>query len=114
LTTKNISQNPRSPQWETTTEIYDYLRLLFSRIGIQYDPDSNTPILKYTKGEIIEILRKVTRNKTLSLLCPLGEQTGANAKNMILGLDATHCEFIRINGNKIKTWQKQKNLSSMP
>ncbi len=104
---KNISQNPRSTVG-TTTEIYDYLRLLFSRIGIQYDPDSNTPILKYTKGEIIEILRKVTRNKTLSLLCPLGEQTGANAKNMILGLDATHCEFIRINGNKIKLAEAKK------
>lgn len=104
---KNISQNPRSTVG-TTTEIYDYLRLLFSRIGIQYDPDTNTPVLKYTKGEIIEILRKIARSKTVSLLCPLGEQTGASAKNMILGLDATHCEFVRINGSKMKLAEAKK------
>ncbi len=104
---KNISQNPRSTVG-TTTEIYDYLRLLFSRIGVQYDPESNTPVIKYSKGEIIEILRKVARSKSVSLFCPLGEQTGANAKNMIQGLDATHCEFVRINGSKMKLGEAKK------
>ncbi len=104
---KNISQNPRSTVG-TTTEIYDFLRLLFSRIGVQYDPDTNTPVLKYASGEIIEILRKLSRTSTLSLLSPLGEQTGASARNMALGLDATHCEFVRINGTKMKLGEAKK------
>lgn len=104
---KNISQNPRSTVG-TTTEIYDFLRLLFSRIGIQYDPDTNQAILKYSSGEIIEILRKVARTNIVSLLSPLGSQAGSSAKNMIAGLDATHCEFVRINGTKIKLGEAKK------
>ena len=104
---KNISQNPRSTVG-TTTEIYDFLRLLFSRIGIQYDPDTNTPVYKYTTGEIIEIVRRDSKQKLLILLSPLGEQTGMSAKNMISGLDATHCEHVRINGTKIKLSEAKK------
>lgn len=104
---KNISQNPRSTVG-TTTEIYDYLRLLFSRIGIQYDPDTNSAILKYTEGEIIEIIRKEAKNKTVSLLAPLGKQNGLGAKNMIHSLDATHCEFVLVNGAKMKLGEAKK------
>ncbi|OGH65894.1 MAG: excinuclease ABC subunit A [Candidatus Magasanikbacteria bacterium RIFCSPHIGHO2_02_FULL_41_13] len=104
---KNISQNPRSTVG-TTTEIYDFLRLLFSRIGVQYDPETNQAILKYTSGEIIEILRKISRTKALLLLSPLGSQSGASAKNMLAGLDATHCEFVRINDTKIKLSEAKK------
>jgi len=104
---KNISQNPRSTVG-TTTEIYDYLRLLFSRIGVQYDPDTNSPVLKYTEGEIIEIVRKEARTKTLALLSPLGEHSGNNAKSMIQTLDATHCEFVLINGTKMKLSDAKK------
>jgi excinuclease ABC subunit A len=104
---KNISQNPRSTVG-TTTEIYDFLRLLFSRIGVQYDPDTNQAIFKYTSGEIIEILRKISRTHKVLLFSPLGDQTGASAKNMLAGLDATHCEFVRINGTKIKLGEAKK------
>ena len=42
---KTLSKNPRSTVG-TTTEIYDYLRLLFAKAGIQYSIEANVPVLK--------------------------------------------------------------------
>src|SRR3989338_8376313 len=54
---KSYTQNPRSTVC-TVTEIYDYLRLLFSRIGRQYCPDCNEPVQAFTSGVIVEQLRR--------------------------------------------------------
>src|SRR3989338_8125421 len=64
---KNISQNQRSTVG-TVTEIYDYLRLLFARLGTQYDPESSTPVSQYTHGEIAEMVRKKAREGKTYLL----------------------------------------------
>src|SRR3989339_1784961 len=53
-----FSQNPRSTVG-TTTEIYDYLRLLFSRLGEQYCPDCGVKVEAHTAGEIMEAVRKM-------------------------------------------------------
>src|SRR3989338_8994422 len=58
---RNTSQNPRSTVG-TVTEIYDHLRLLFSRIGVHYCPDTNEKVVAYTAGEITELVRKMGRN----------------------------------------------------
>ena len=60
---KTTSKNPRSTVG-TVTEIYDYLRLLFARIGVPYCPTHKEPILSQTIEEMV--------NKTLSL--PLGSR----------------------------------------
>ena len=71
---KTTSNNPRSTV-ATTTEIYDYLRLLYARCGIAYCPNHNEPIeamtvtamvrniMNYPEGERMEILADVVRNK---------------------------------------------------
>src|SRR3989338_7287869 len=53
---KSYTQNPRSTVG-TVTEIYDYLRLLFSRIGQQYCPDCHQKVECYTAGAIVEKVR---------------------------------------------------------
>ena len=54
---KTTSHNPRSTVG-TVTEIYDYLRLLFARIGVSYCPTHNKPIVKFTPKQMIDIITK--------------------------------------------------------
>lgn len=63
---KTQIKNPRSTVG-TTTEIYDYLRLLFARIGITYSPVSGKPVKKDSPESIIEELKKTAGRNTLKL-----------------------------------------------
>ena len=95
---KNISQNPRSTVG-TVTEIYDYLRLLFARLGTQYDPESNTTVTQYTAGEIAETIRKKAREGgKFLLLSPLTKRTQIKPKRLIATLEQSGFERVRVNG----------------
>ena len=59
---KTVSRNPRSTVG-TVTEIYDYLRLLYSRIGIPYSPATGKPITKQSSSEIIKKLKNCKKIK---------------------------------------------------
>ena len=52
---KSTSHNPRSTVG-TVTEIYDYLRLLFSRIGVPYCPTHHIPIVAFSIPKIVDII----------------------------------------------------------
>ena len=54
---KSVSHNPRSTVG-TVTEIYDYLRLLFSRVGVPYCPTHNKPIVAFSNQKITDIIMK--------------------------------------------------------
>jgi excinuclease ABC subunit A len=60
---KNLSQNPRSTVG-TATEIYDLLRLLYSRAGEQYCPDCNIKVEQKTAGQITEAIRLLSCTKS--------------------------------------------------
>ena len=55
---KTVSKNPRSTVG-TITEIYDYIRLLYARIGIPYSPVTGKPITKQTSTQIINKVRQL-------------------------------------------------------
>ena len=59
---KNRSNNPRSTV-ATVTEIYDYLRVLFSRVGTPYCPTCNVPIEKVSKEDVIAKLDKKIKDE---------------------------------------------------
>jgi excinuclease ABC subunit A len=67
---KSISSNPRSTVG-TITEIYDYLRLLYSKVGIQYCVNCNIPVVKKSKDEIIESIFKEFLNQKIYILAPI-------------------------------------------
>ena len=67
---KTVSKNPRSTVG-TVTEIYDYLRLLFARIGIPYSPATGKPITKQSSSEIIKKIKKLPKNKKIFILSPI-------------------------------------------
>ena len=67
---KTTNKNPRSTVG-TVTEIYDFLRLLFARIGEAYSYNTGKPMVKWSEEEIVENIFKKYRNRKISLLAPL-------------------------------------------
>ncbi|MCS7245906.1 MAG: excinuclease ABC subunit UvrA [candidate division WOR-3 bacterium] len=67
---RKIQKNPRSTI-ATTTEIYDYLRLLFSRVGVPYCPEHNIPLEKWSIDEIVNRILKFPVGTKISILSPV-------------------------------------------
>ncbi len=67
---KTTSKNPRSTVG-TITEIYDYLRLLYARIGIAYSYKSGKKMVRFTDEQIMNLLFKDLRGKTINILAPI-------------------------------------------
>jgi excinuclease ABC subunit A len=67
---KATSRNPRSTVG-TVTEIYDYLRLLYARIGIPHCPICGREVVRQSAQEIVEIIEKLPDNTRLLILAPI-------------------------------------------
>ncbi len=67
---KTTSRNPRSTVG-TVTEIYDYLRLLYARIGIPYSPATGLPIESQTVSQMVDAIKEIPVGSKLMLLAPL-------------------------------------------
>ncbi|MEK7599753.1 MAG: excinuclease ABC subunit UvrA [Patescibacteria group bacterium] len=67
---KSTSRNPRSTV-ATVTEIYDYLRLLFARIGVPHCPVDGSPVVRQTTNGIIDQIVATTSDKRLMVLAPV-------------------------------------------
>ncbi len=94
---KGVSKNPRSTV-ATVTEIYDYLRLLFARIGTPFCPNCNVPIEKLSKQEILEQLIQKQAGTKGSILAPLITHKRGEHKQLLL--DIKKSGFIRVRVNK--------------
>lgn len=101
---KTTSHNPRSTVG-TVTEIYDYLRLLFARIGVPYCPNHHKPIVKFTPRQMIDIIKKKPLGSKIIVLAPIvynekGTQKEVLEKIKNLGYERIRLErkdFYRIN-----------------
>lgn len=67
---KSTSGNPRSTVG-TVTEIYDYLRLLYARVGIPYCYNCGKPVTKQTSAQIIETIIQNQSGKKINILAPI-------------------------------------------
>src|ERR1700709_1498844 len=67
---KATSSNPRSTV-ATVTEIYDYLRLLFARVGVPHCPIDGNPVVRQTTNGIIDQIVASTSGKRLMVLAPV-------------------------------------------
>ena len=67
---KSVSHNPRSTVG-TVTEIYDYLRLLFGRIGIPYCPNHNKPIISFSVTMMTDVVMNLPSGTKVQLLAPI-------------------------------------------
>ncbi len=67
---KSISKNPRSTVG-TVTEIYDYLRLVYARIGVPYSPATGLPITKQTVSQIVDTIIALPLETKIYILAPV-------------------------------------------
>lgn len=70
---KSTSRNPRSTVG-TVTEVYDYLRLLYARIGIPHCPICGRPVQKQSAQEIVEAIMQLPQGARLLILAPMVRQ----------------------------------------
>ena len=87
------STNPRSTVG-TSTEIYDYLKLVFARIGKTYSPISNTVVKKDTTSDVITYIKTLNVGEKLLLLAPINLEKGRTIENKLQALQ--HQGFARI------------------
>ena len=76
------SRNPRSTVG-TSTEIYEYLRLLFARIGKTYSPISGELVKKHSTDDIVERMTSFTPGTKFTILCPIVPRAGRTIKEQL-------------------------------
>lgn len=94
---KSTSSNPRSTVG-TVTEIYDYLRLLFARVGVPHCPNCGLPIKPYSPDEIIDYLLKNYLDHELLILAPIIQDKKGEHKSVISGIIRAGFSRLRFDG----------------
>lgn len=95
------STNPRSTVG-TSTEIYDYLKLLYTRIGKTISPISGKEVKKDTTTDVINFIKKFPEGEKLLLLTPILLEEGRTMENKIKALAQQGYSRIRVNGNVLR------------
>lgn len=94
---KTTSRNPRSTVG-TITEIYDYLRLLFARIGVPHSPTTGLPIESQTVTQMVDRLMALPEGTRLYLFAPIVRGRKGEYKKEITDLRQRGFQRIRIDG----------------
>ena len=94
---KNTSKNPRSTV-ATVTEIYDYMRVLFARIGVPYSPFTGKPIVSQSVSEIVDKIKSLPKNSTIYLLSPIVRGRKGEYKKEILNYKKRGYQKIKVDG----------------
>ncbi len=98
---KTTGRNPRSTVG-TITEIYDFFRLLYSRIATAYSPVTGKEMVKYSDEMIINLIMKEYANKKVLLLAPLVRGRKGHYKELFEQLVKRGYSQVRIDGNLMK------------
>ncbi|MBO7367903.1 MAG: excinuclease ABC subunit UvrA, partial [Paludibacteraceae bacterium] len=94
---KTTNNNPRSTVG-TTTEIYDYLRLLYARAAEAYSYVTGEKMVKYTEDQILELLMTAYRDKKIYLLAPLVHSRKGHYRELFETLRKKGYLNVRIDG----------------
>ena len=94
---KTTNKNPRSTVG-TTTEIYDYMRLLYARTGRAYSYVTGEPMVKYTEEKIIEMVEHDYADKKILILAPLVKSRKGHYRELFESMRRKGYLHIRIDG----------------
>lgn len=94
---KTTNNNPRSTIG-TTTEIYDFFRLLYSRLGEPRSYISGKPMVKYTKEKIVDIVTKTFSGKKIYVLAPLVRNRKGHYKELFENMRKKGYLNVRVDG----------------
>ena len=105
---KVSSRNPRSTVG-TVTEIYDYLKLLYARVGHTYSPVSGEEVKKNTIRDVVQYMEAQPKGTRLYLLSPIVLQDGRSLKDQLVLWQSQGFSRLLIDGDTVRlddeTWQ---------
>ena len=94
---KGVSHNPRSTVG-TVTEIYDYLRLLFARVGVPHCPKCDSPVARQTVSQIVDAIMSLEEGSRITLLAPKVRRKKGEHKDVFEAARRAGFVRIRVNG----------------
>ena len=94
---KTTSRNPRSTV-STVTEIYDYLRVLYARVGIPYSPATGLPIESQTVSQMVDKILALPEGTKIYLLAPIVRGAKGEHKKELLDLKKQGYSRVRLDG----------------
>jgi excinuclease ABC subunit A len=94
---KTTSKNPRSTVG-TVTEIYDYMRLLFARIGIPYSPATGLPIESQTVSQMVDRIMAMPEGTRLYLLAPVVRGRKGEYRKELADLQKRGFQRVKVDG----------------
>lgn len=95
---KTTNKNPRSTVG-TTTEIYDYMRLLYARAGTAYSYNTGEKMVKYTEEKILDAIKQEYDGKRIYILAPLVRQRKGHYRELFESLRKKGFLYVRIDGD---------------
>ena len=104
---KTTNRNPRSTVG-TTTEIYDYLRLLFARAGTAYSYATGEKMVRYTEEKIINMIETNYADRRIYILSPLVRQRKGHYRELFESLRRKGYLYARVDGEIMEITQGMK------
>lgn len=98
---KTVNKNPRSTIG-TTTEIYDFFRLLYARLGEARSFVSGKPMVKYSKEKIVDLLLDEFEGRKIYVLAPLVKNRKGHYKELFENLRKKGFIYVRIDGELVE------------
>src|SRR5438270_2643063 len=98
---KTTSRNPRSTVG-TVTEIYDYMRLLWARVGVPYSPATGLPIVSQTVSQMVDRVLAMPRGIRLYLLAPIVRGRKGEYRKELAELQRRGFQRVKVDGKMLE------------
>ena len=98
---KTTNKNPRSTVG-TTTEVYDFLRLLFARAGKAYSYITGEPMVKYTEEKVIEMIQRDYSGRKILILAPLVRSRKGHYRELFESMRRKGYMRVRVDGEVVE------------
>ena len=104
---KTTNRNPRSTVG-TTTEIYDYLRLLYARAGIAYSYATGEEMVKYTEDDVLRMIHARYSGKPIFILAPLVRNRKGHYRELFESMRRKGYLHVRVDGEIVEITRGMK------
>ena len=104
---KTTNRNPRSTVG-TTTEIYDYLRLLYARAGTAYSYATGEEMVKYTEDDVLRMIHERYNGKPIYILAPLVRNRKGHYRELFESMRRKGYLHVRVDGEVVEITRGMK------
>jgi excinuclease ABC subunit A len=109
---KKQHQKTQDQLWEPVTEIYDYLRVLYARVGIPYSPTTGLPIEAQTVSDMIDQILKLKNDEKILILSPIAKEKKGEFQTELQKIRKAGFQRVKIDGvfYKSDNFQNSKKI----